>query len=64
MVVRNPLPFAAALWARTVEISAISTFFAIALTTSSLFDEIVNRAEDLITDSSLYGAGNSEKSTV
>ena len=50
-VVPNPLPFAAAVWARTVEISSMATFVALVLTTATLFEEIVNSAaEDLQED--------------
>ena len=50
MIFRNPLPFAIALWARTAEISATATFLALALTVSSFFEEIVERAEDIAED--------------
>lgn len=49
----EPLPFLAALWARSAEIATTAVFVSIALITSLLVEELVNRADDMAEDSSI-----------
>ena len=45
--VHDPLPFAATLWARTAEIGISAIFVVMSFTASLLFEELVNRADDM-----------------
>ena len=49
----EPLPFLAALWARSAKIATTAVFVSIALITSLLVEELVNRADDKSEDSSI-----------
>ena len=50
IIVRNPLPFIAAFWARMTEIAITTTFTTMTFTASVLFEELLNRADDLSED--------------
>ena len=45
--IRNPLPFATTVWARTAEIGVSTIFVVMSFTASLLFEELVNRADDM-----------------
>ena len=45
MIGKSPLPFVAALWARMAEVGVVIIFSTLALTTSLLFEELVNMAD-------------------
>ena len=50
MIVRDPLPFAAALWSRLAEIGVTNVFVTIVFVAAILFEEINDRAEELNLD--------------
>ena len=50
MIVRDPMPFVAALWARMAESGVNNVFATVALLAAALFEELVDRADEMSQD--------------
>ena len=50
MIVRDPLPFLAALWARIAEIGIVNVFVTTSILATLLFNELNDRAEEMSQD--------------
>ena len=58
IIVRNPLPFIAALWARAADIGITAAFVTMAFTVSLLIDELVKRTEEVNKEYTLLAPAN------